>query len=197
MGENRFDLVVHVLNKGVFVHVALAAFDPILKTKLDTAWWKARRAFIGAAEVAGPDAGLDVLNATHSARVGLLPRLRLAFIRNLNRRAGRLNALAAEDRARELEYSPGLVRWLRFAPGGTLVARKWPPPPLVPGTHHHKIAVFDGAMSSDARFGEYLQASCVDEVAEAFGSRAAICSPVRAERVSASGRDTLCGSPIV
>ena len=347
VGDTWFDLVVHVLNKGVSVHVALADFDPILKTKLHTASWKARRAFIGAAEVAGPGADLDVLNATHSARVGLLPRLLLwpALIRNLNRRAGRLNALAAEDRARELECSPGLVRWLRFAPGGTLVARKWPPPPLVPGTHHHKIAVFDrsllyiggldlderryddkghdrrreqtwhdvqltcrgsiaeegqrhletflqvcndrteppttgrllrtlsrrrriqfpflgprplvdelarahlrmigeardliyletqffrdrriagalaragkrrsdlglililpgapedvafdGAMSSDARFGEYLQARCVDEVAEAFGSRAAICSPVRPERISASGRDTLCGSPIV
>ena len=77
VGETWFDLVVHVLNKGVSVHVALADFDPILKTKLHTASWKARRAFIGAAEVVGPGADLDVLNATHSARVGLLPRLLL------------------------------------------------------------------------------------------------------------------------
>jgi len=347
VGDDWFDLLVHVLTKGVSVHMALSDFDPILKTKLHNASWKARRMFIGAEEVAPPDAKLNVLNATHSARVGILPRLLIwpGLIRRLNRRAGLLNAMSAEDRERELECSPGLVRWLRYLPGGTLVARKWPAPPLVPGTHHHKIAVFDrselyiggldlderryddpehersreetwhdvqmmcrgtvaeegqrhletflqvcngrvdppppgrllrtlsrrrriqfpflsprpvveelleahlrmikdarrliyletqffrdrrisgalaeaarrhsdlglilvlpgapedvafdGAMSSDARFGEYLQAKCVDEVAEAFGPRAAICSPVRPRRLPASGRDTLCGSPII
>jgi phospholipase D1/2 len=56
---------------------------------------------------------------------------------------------------------------------------------------------FDGSSSSDARYGEYLQAKAMDRVIDAFGPRAAICSPVRPVSKDTGGRDCFAGSPIV
>ena len=56
---------------------------------------------------------------------------------------------------------------------------------------------FDGNTGSDARFGEYQQARALDRIGDAFGSRLALCSPVRPARVAGRGRDTLCGAPII
>ncbi|OAN79579.1 hypothetical protein A8B78_11850 [Jannaschia sp. EhC01] len=56
---------------------------------------------------------------------------------------------------------------------------------------------FDGATSSDARFGEYLQARAIDRVAKAFGDRAVFCSPVRPVAHDTGGRDCFAGSPII
>lgn len=144
-GEDWFDLIVHVLRRGVRLHVVLADFDPIIGPKLHCAAWRARRAFIAAGEVAGPDARLHVVNATHSARVGLIPRLMLwpRTVREVGRLARDLNAMPSGARARRLTCSPGLRPWLKDIGGGTLRARKAVPPPLVPGTHHQKLAVFD------------------------------------------------------
>jgi phospholipase D1/2 len=347
VGEIWFDLIVHVLERGVAVNIVLSDFDPILAPELHRASWWSRRAFEAAREVAGEGAKLNVLNAVHSARVGILPRLLVwpRLVKELRRQARDLNSQPAHVRARRLECSPGLREWLKEDPGGRLSARKWPAPPLVPGTHHQKIAVFDreilciggldlderryddkrhqrrrdetwhdvqvmcrgpivdeaqthmesflqvvagrraappsgrllrtlsrarrvafpflgprpvacelkdahveaicnarrliyletqffrdraiadalaraaenrpelglilivpgapedvafnGATGMDARFGEHLQAKCVRQVAAAFGSRAAICSPVRPETSPARGRDTLCGAPII
>ncbi len=56
---------------------------------------------------------------------------------------------------------------------------------------------FEGASSSDARYGEYMQAKAMDRVIDAFGPRAAICSPVRLVSHDTGGRDSFAGSPIV
>lgn len=56
---------------------------------------------------------------------------------------------------------------------------------------------FDGATSMDARYGEYLQAKSIETVKAAFGTRAAICSPVRPEAHDTGGRDCFAGSPII
>ncbi|WP_223423065.1 phospholipase D family protein [Tateyamaria pelophila] len=347
IGTTWFDLIVHILERGVSLHMVLSDFDPIIGPTLHCASWRARRAFIAAKEAAGPDAKLDVINATHSARVGLLPRLLLwpRTVREVARIARKLNALPSADREKRLECSPGIRPWLKVGVGGTLSARKFRPPPLVPGTHHQKLAVFDrtrlciggldlderryddkdhnrrrdetwhdvqlmcrgavvreaqqhlesflrsvadrepapqmrhllrtmskrrrieapflgprpivselaeahhrmigqarnliymetqffrdrkiadtlakaaqnhpdlglvmvlpaapddvafeGNTGSDARFGEYQQARCVARVQEAFGERLGLFSPARPVRVGGSGRDTLCGSPII
>ncbi|SNT35417.1 phospholipase D family protein [Tropicimonas sediminicola] len=145
IGETWFDLLVHVLKRGVAIHFVLSDFDPILARKLHRVSWEARRSFEQAARAAGPMARLRIVNALHPARVGLLPRLLLwpLLIKELRRAARDLNAQPAEERARQLSDSPGLRKWLKEETGGRLSARKWPPPPLVPGTHHQKIAVFD------------------------------------------------------
>lgn len=56
---------------------------------------------------------------------------------------------------------------------------------------------FDGSTSTDARYGEYLQAKAIARVQEAFGPRVAICSPVRPVAKDTGERDCLAGSPIV
>lgn len=145
VGDTWFDLIVHVLQKGVALHFVLSDFDPIIGPDLHCASWQSRRAFVAAREVAGPGAQLEVINAIHSARVGLLPRLMLwpTLLRKVAQQARALNAAKPEDRARRLECLPGLRPLLRQTKSGQLKVRKWAPPSLVPGTHHQKIAVFD------------------------------------------------------
>ncbi|MGR3512008.1 MAG: phospholipase D family protein [Paracoccaceae bacterium] len=145
IGDTWFDLLVHVLKKGVSLHFVLSDFDPILAGDLHCASWQARRAFIAAAEVAGPDARLSVVNAVHSARVGLLPRLLLwpRLVKEISKTAEALNVGSTADRRRAMECRPGLRPWLRETDEGRLEARKWYPPPLVPGSHHQKMAIFD------------------------------------------------------
>lgn len=148
VGDTWFDLIVHVLRKGVHIHMVLSDFDPILAPRLHCSAWQSRRAFVAASEAAGANASLSVINATHSARVGIIPRMLLwpRTVREVARQARALNAMPSDQRARRLNCSPGLRPWLKETAGGTLGARKWPPPPLVPGTHHQKIAIFDRAL---------------------------------------------------
>ena len=145
VGETWFDLIVHTLSRGVSLHFVLSDFDPVFAPELHRASWKARRAFIAAAEAAGPDAKLSVVNSTHAARIGTLPRgvLWPRVWRQVARKARELNRMPSDERARYLEVAPGLRQWLCETPGGTLRAKRWPPPPLIPGTHHQKMSVFD------------------------------------------------------
>lgn len=145
VGETWFDLIVHTLERGVALNFVLSDFDPILAGELHCASWQARRAFIAAREVVGPAAKLRVTNAAHSARVGLLPRLLMwpRLVKAVQEQADHLNGVPLQDRRRALECRPGLRRWLRGDPAESLEARKWYPPPLVPGSHHQKMAVFD------------------------------------------------------
>ena len=347
IGEDWFDLIVHLLKRGIRMHFILSDFDAVLAPKLHYHSWKARRAFVAAREAAGPGADLTVTNAAHSAKVGILPRVLLwpRLVKELNKVASTLNDMSGAQAARRMECSPGLRPLLNKTAGKGYVARKWPIPPLVPGTHHQKICVidrhvafvggldlnerryddkthdrdrsetwqdvqlrcigpvaedvhshleefldvvaghrpptaegrllrtlsrrrrrdwpflgpkplvhtiaddhyqmiqrargliyletqflrdreicdrlaraarrnpalslivvvpgapeavaFDGATGSDVRFGEFLQAECVDILSAAFKERMTICSPVRPKVLQNGQRDTLCGSPII
>ncbi len=96
-------------------------------------------------KLAGRDARLPVTNQTHSARVGIIPRRLLwpGLAKEVNETARCLNAATASERLRRLECSPALRPLLGDAPDGTLIARRWPAPPLVPGLDHQKICVID------------------------------------------------------
>ena len=77
-------------------------------------------------------------------------------------------------------------------------AAKWPALGLVlilPAAPED--VAFEGAESSDARFGEYLQAECVSQVVEAFGPRAFVGSPVKPERALRDDRSTLHQAPLI
>lgn len=56
---------------------------------------------------------------------------------------------------------------------------------------------FEDRTGIGERFGEHLQAECVDEVKLAFGDRAAILSPVRPVRHSGTGRTSLREAEII
>ncbi len=347
IGEDWFDLIVHVLRKGVRMKFVISDFDAVLAPKLHFNSWKTRRAFVAAREVAGKGAQLVVTNAAHSAKVGILPRIFLwpRLIKEVNKVAAKLNDMTSDQAARRLECSPGVRPLLRRTPDGAYTAKRWPIPSLIPGTHHQKICVidrqtafvggldlnerryddknhdrersetwqdvqlrctgpvakdvhshleefldvvagtraptaegrllrtlsrrrktdwpflgpkplvhtiaddhhrlvqrargliyletqflrdrplcnrlaeaaaknpslkliivvpgapeevaFDGQTGSDVKFGEYLQATCVDILRKSFGARMTICSPVRPKSLDTGERDTLWGSPII
>jgi phospholipase D1/2 len=56
---------------------------------------------------------------------------------------------------------------------------------------------FFGAQRSDARFGEFLQASCIRRLRRAFRGRIFIGSPARPVTAQGAGRDVLHGAPII
>lgn len=145
IGETWFDLIVHTLERGVRITFILSDFDPIVGDTLHCMTWKAKRAFIAAAEAAEAEDLLTVIAATHSARVGMTPRLMLwpRMLKELYKLAGELNAASPARRDRRLETSPGLRPWLIEDDDERLRPRKWPPPPIIPATHHQKLAVFD------------------------------------------------------
>ncbi len=65
-----------------------------------------------------------------------------------------------------------------------------------------EVVAFDKRRKLDARFGEYLQAECVNRVLDAFGERAYFASPAQKrdadpERIAAGDRATFHGAPLV
>ena len=144
IGEDWFDLLLHTLRRGVRVELALSDFDPVVGTDVHQMTWRSIRLLTALAELAGPDPGLRVVAALHPARVSSVPRAALyGQIRSeLKERAAWLNALGAAERARALTEVPGLVPHLHVEADGVR-PRAWPVPPLVPATHHQKLAVFD------------------------------------------------------
>lgn len=348
VGETWFDLVIHTLRRGVSIHMALSDFDPVMAPALHGDTWWSMRAFLAAAELAGPEAKLDIVAAAHPARVGRPHRLLFWpwVRRRLKEVVDELNGLDRGARSQRMQHLPGLAQHVEEIGQGRLRAKKWPPADLLPVTHHQKLAVFDrrrlciggldlnerryddpghhrsrdetwhdvqlmvegglvvdeaqahleqflkvtsgrgdpppathllttlsrkrrvttpfmgpkplsrtlldahlarigtarrliyletqffrdrhvaealaraarqlpglglilvlpaapedvafdGSTSMDARFGEYLQAKAVKTVRDAFGARAAICSPVRPEAHDSGGRDCCAGSPII
>lgn len=148
IGQTWFDLIVHVLRQNVALHFILSDFDPVVAPELHMASWRARRAFEAAGDAAGDGAQLLVQNALHDARVGLLPRMVLwrRLRAELAKTAADLNAAPEAVRTEKLTSAPALRPLMTEKPDGSLAPRIWPPPPLVPATHHQKIAVFDRSL---------------------------------------------------
>ena len=145
IGHDWFDLIVHVLKQGVRMNFVISDFDAVLAPDLHYKSWTTRRAFVAARELAGPKADLTVTNAAHSAKVGILPRLFLwpRLVKEVGKTADKLNKLSSTEAERILECSPGVRPLLRQTESGEYAARRWPVPPLIPGTHHQKICVID------------------------------------------------------
>lgn len=147
IGETWLDLIVHTLNRGVSVDLAIADFDPLLAHEIHRCTWCSLRRLSAARELADEGAGgLRVIPALHSARVGLVPRLFLwaTVTGEISRTAKSLNKLEDVLRRNSLKEMPGFSRWLMAIRDGSYRARRVPVPPLVPATHHQKVAVFDG-----------------------------------------------------
>ena len=144
IGEDWFDLLLHTLARGVRIDLALSDFDPVVGTDVHQMTWRSMRLFAAIGELAGPDARLNVVAAMHPARVSAAARAALyGKIRTeLRARCAWLNGLAPDERARALSEVPGLVPYLHVEPDGVR-PRSWPIAPLVPATHHQKLAVFD------------------------------------------------------
>ncbi|QXT39102.1 phospholipase D family protein [Gymnodinialimonas ceratoperidinii] len=120
IGETWFDLLLHVLNRGVAIDLTVSDFDPIVATDEHRRSWRTARQLAALDELSG-NACLTFRIAMHPARVGYLPRRALKGM------------VAAELEAREPDpLTPGLHG---LEPSDDL--------PLRPATHHQKIAVID------------------------------------------------------
>lgn len=160
VGRTWFDLVIHTLQRGVKLTLILSDFDPVARPRLHRATWRAVRMFWAAADLAGPQARLQVVPAMHSAVVGIGPRLLFwPLVRARLARVSRwLCRLLPAERRAALREMPG-VRSLLTAPAEVRPRPRFLAMPLLfPATHHQKLAVFDrrrlyiGGLDLDERF---------------------------------------------
>ncbi|MEJ6392136.1 hypothetical protein V8J82_02650 [Gymnodinialimonas sp. 2305UL16-5] len=120
VGETWFDLILDALNRGVTFDLTVADFDPIAATPDHRRSWSSARQFAALDELSH-GARIHWTIAMHPARVGLLPRL----------------AFQAKARKELADREPDPL-----TPG--LEERKDQLDlPLVPATHHQKLAVID------------------------------------------------------
>ncbi len=146
VGEDWFDLLVHVLQRGVRVDMILSDFDPIIAPDMHQTSWSSMRKFAAIREAAGPEARLSVIPALHPAEagrvaeIGLWPKVQneLGDLRDM------LNALDPEERRNAWIDLPGTHDWLVIDEDGQARTQLAGAPPLHTVSHHHKIAVIDG-----------------------------------------------------
>jgi hypothetical protein len=75
IGEDWFDLLTHVIARGVKVTLIVSDFDPVMATPLHELTWKTVRQATALAEVANVRQGqVTIRAALHPARAGSLPR---------------------------------------------------------------------------------------------------------------------------
>ncbi|MBY4892861.1 phospholipase [Rhodobacteraceae bacterium N5(2021)] len=121
IGQTWFDLVLHMLNQGVRFEITVTDFDPIVATDDHRRSWTSARQMAAANELS-EGAALSFRIAMHPARVGFVPRQILSKKTTDTLKDSDADAL-----------TPGLED---LSPGDDL--------PLVPATHHQKLAVIDG-----------------------------------------------------
>ncbi|WP_299695051.1 phospholipase D-like domain-containing protein [uncultured Tateyamaria sp.] len=124
VGETWFDLLVHVLRRGVRMDLAVSDFDPVYATELHQQAWATVKQGAALVETAGvPATQVRVRALLHPATPGMAPWL--AFLpASLRKKRARHAALSRDA----LAEAPGLSRNL---------------PDLHPVTHHQKLAVID------------------------------------------------------
>ncbi len=144
IGQTWQDLVEHTLRRGVAFRIVLTDFDPVVRPSLHRSTHLAAEGLRQAAERSGRPELLTLVVSMHAGRVGIAPRLLLwpKIIGEVKAELARLNALPKDRAEADLALMPGFVPHIT----GThpdLRARLLPIPPLVPATHHQKVAVFD------------------------------------------------------
>jgi phosphatidylserine/phosphatidylglycerophosphate/cardiolipin synthase-like enzyme len=145
IGETWFDLLVHVLRRGVLVNFVISDVDPIGRPEMHRDATRSLRRFCAAAEIAGPKTRLKVAAARHPACTGAGIRLLIwPYIqKKLRAQAKQLNNMPPAHRSAALRDLPGLVPYLRARPDGSLAPRLRVLPSLFPAVHHQKMAVID------------------------------------------------------
>ncbi|WP_342069848.1 phospholipase D-like domain-containing protein [Yoonia algicola] len=144
-GETWFDLIVDTLNRGVKIQLILTDFDPVVRMDMHIYAWRCLRGVIAAAEASHYPQNMQARVAMHPARLGLLPRTALwkRSVKEVSTQVSRILKAKGMTGSALVASAPG-VRKLVKSRGEITKARLFPPPPLVPVTHHQKLAVFDG-----------------------------------------------------
>ncbi|WP_341365412.1 phospholipase D-like domain-containing protein [Yoonia sp. BS5-3] len=141
-GETWADLIAAKLAEGVRFDITLSDFDPVAKPELHRYAWECFERLKSAASAC--PARMQARVHLHPAQAGMLQRLLFApaALFHIHKECERLNALAPDDRARQLEAMPEFAKLIRTGP--QLSPRFWRFPPLHIASHHQKMAVIDG-----------------------------------------------------
>ncbi len=124
VGETWFDLLAHVVSRGVRLTLILSDFDPVYAPALHKATWATVKQGAALREVTeAPADRITIRAALHPATPGLVPWL--AFLPDA---LSRLRGQLSQTRAAAQAEMPGLSYRL---------------PRLHPVTHHQKLAVID------------------------------------------------------
>ncbi len=143
-GDTWFDLIVATLNRGVEIQIILTDFDPVVRMDMHLYAWRCMRGLVAAGEASQFPQNLELRVTMHPARVGLLPRMAL-WPRSVKEVSAKLAQIMQDNGLSGPELialAPG-IRPLVAKKKDGLRARIFPPPALVPVTHHQKLAVFD------------------------------------------------------
>ena len=146
LGDTWFDLIVAVLKHGVHIRITLADFDPVNRPDMHHRAHRCLRQLIEAGKASGAPERLDARARTHPARSSALHRLVFypAVRRKLAGHARSLDKLPLGECRAWLGDAPLLADLLtRPEATGRLAPRAGHLPPLIPGSHHQKLAVFD------------------------------------------------------
>ena len=147
IGDTWADLLVAKLDAGVRITIRISDFDPIVRPELHRASWKSCAVLAGVRELTQRPENLIVSIDAHPARVGLAPRLALwpKVQSQVSETCATLNDLDPATRREALRCMP------RFRPlveerDGRLQPKRRCCPPMIPVTHHQKVAVIDDAI---------------------------------------------------
>jgi phosphatidylserine/phosphatidylglycerophosphate/cardiolipin synthase-like enzyme len=127
VGEDWFDLLAHVIRRGVSFHLIVSDFDPVIGTSLHALAWTTVRQGTALCEIAGPGSGtVRVMADLHPAKAGTMPWLAfLPFV--MKRKKAAMAGVTAEQLERQ-----------------TVRLGTEPAPDIHTVTHHQKLAVIDG-----------------------------------------------------
>ncbi len=120
IGATWFDLLLHLLNRGVDINLTVSDFDPIIATEDHRRSWLAARQ-LAALDELSTGARLRFAIAMHPARVGYVPR--------------RVLRAKTADQLQQTDVDPLTPGLDGVEPNNDL--------PMVPATHHQKLAVID------------------------------------------------------
>ncbi|WP_254448993.1 phospholipase D family protein [Thalassococcus sp. S3] len=127
IGDTWFDLIEHVVRRGVRFRLVVSDFDPVMATPLHETTWRTMRQAAALAEVLGPEAAerFIVVPSMHPARAGVLPWLTFlpTVLAKMRARLRTLNKARLERQAIGLD--PQAL------------------PTLNTVSHHQKMAVID------------------------------------------------------
>lgn len=126
VGKDWFDLLTHVIRRGVSVTLVVSDFDPVMATPLHELTWQTVRQGAALAEIANAAPGqVSITAALHDARAGILPwGILLPAV--LKRKWDQLAGLSKDRLTRQ-----------------AVLLNKQPLPELRTVTHHQKLAVVD------------------------------------------------------
>lgn len=145
IGHSWSELIRRKLDEGVRFDITITDFDPVARPDIHRYSWECLARLRATATASKHPELFAARVHMHPARVSFAHRLGLMLVTRgkLRTECDALNHLDRRDRAERLALMPAFKALVRSRPG-RVVPRLWPPAPLVPATHHQKMAVVDG-----------------------------------------------------